>query len=304
MSDSVIIRRKVASNFTVLDNAIIRDTRLSWKALGLLVRLLSLPPNFKLRLVTLSRERPSGRDATRSGLKELEETGYLTIVRERESSGKFTTTTWIIQDKPENQPKSGNPNVAKPTTVSTKPGKPTLVSTDLKQEFYITTTTGAEKNVRPDQASDEQLTLAVPAELKAVLPIIRLLPLNLQQNIIDEIEGKLRRGVLRSSPVGLAKYFADNPDSFVLSDGMEVRRGRARILENKDREKQEAEQRKSYSEKLTAELAQMTDEDFSSMCAKLPPRIRSRVVQQRLEAFAEQSTSAAHQRPVFGRALG
>lgn len=304
MSDSVIIRRKVASNFTVLDNAIIRDTRLSWKALGLLVRLLSLPPNFKLRLVTLSQERPSGRDATRSGLKELEETGYLTIVRERESSGKFTTTTWIIQDKPKNQPRSGNPNVAKPVTVSTRSGKPTLVSTDLKQELNITTTTEIGKNVRPEQVSDEQRTLAVPAELSAILPIIKLLPLSLQQDIVDEIEGKLRRGVLRASPVGLAKYFADNPGSFVLSDGMEVRRARTRILEDKDREKQEAEQRKAYSEKLTAELAQMTDQEFSSMCAKLPPRIRNRIVQQRLEAFAEQSMSTAHQGPVFERAIG
>lgn len=41
MSDTVILRRKVTSNFTVLDNAIIQDKRLSWKALGLLVRLLS-----------------------------------------------------------------------------------------------------------------------------------------------------------------------------------------------------------------------------------------------------------------------
>lgn len=294
MSDAVIIRRKVASNFTVLDNAIIRDTRLSWKALGLLVRLLSLPPNFKLRLVTLSRERPSGRDATRSGLKELEQSGYLTIVREREASGKFTTTTWIIQDKPERQPESGNPNVVKPTTVSTKLGNPTLVSTDLKQEFNITTTTTTQKKRTPNQAGNEQLTLTVPAELQAILPIIRLLPLNLQQDIIDEIEGKLRRGVLRSSPVGLAKHFADNPDSFVLSDGIEVRRARARILEDKHREQREAEQRKAHSEKLTAELVQMAEEEFSAMCAKLPPRIRSRVVQQRLEAFAGQSTSSAH----------
>lgn len=294
MSDAVIIRRKVASNFTVLDNAIIRDTRLSWKALGLLVRLLSLPPNFKLRLVSLSRERPSGRDATRSGLKELEQSGYLTIVREREASGKFTTTTWIIQDKPDSQPESGNPNVAKPAMASTKLENPTLVSTDLKQEFNITTTTKAERTGTPDLERDEQQALTVPTELKAVLPVIRMLPLNLQQDIIDEIEGKLRRGVLRSSPVGLAKHFADNPGSFVLSHGMEVRRVRARILEDKHRQQQEAEQRKAHSEKLTAELAQMTDEEFSSMCAKLPPRIRSRVVEQRLEAFAGRSTSSAH----------
>lgn len=290
MSDAVIIRRKVASNFTVLDNAIIRDTRLSWKALGLLVRLLSLPPNFKLRLVSLSRERPSGRDATRSGLKELEQSGYLTIVREREASGKFTTTTWIIQDKPENHPKSENPNVDKPTAGSTKSEKPTLVSTHLKQEFNLTTTTEAECAGTLDQVKDEQLKLSVPVTLRAVLPIISSLPLQLQQDIIDEIEGKVRRGVLRSSPVGLAKYFAENPDSLVLSDGMKIRSDRERKRDEKHREQHEAEQRRAQSEKLTAGLVQMTNEKFSSLCSTLPPGIRSKIVQQRLNAFAEQSS--------------
>jgi hypothetical protein len=197
----------------------------------------------------------------------------------------------------------GNPNVAKPAAVNAKSGNPTLVSTDLKQESNITTTTKAKEIGASDQFEDEQLTLVVPAELKAVLPVIRMLPLDRQQDIIDEIEGKLRRGVLRSSPVGLAKYFAENPDSLVLSDGIEVRRARARILEHKHREKQGAEERKAHGEKLTAELAQMTDEEFSSMCAKLPSRIRSRVVQQRLEAFAEQSASSAHQQSGRERAL-
>lgn len=289
MSDSVIIRRKVASNFTVLDNAVIRDTRLSWKALGLLVRLLSLPPNFKLRLVTLSRERPSGRDATRSGLKELEQTGYLTIVRERDMSGKFTTTTWIIQDKPETVPDSGKPNVVKPATASTKAENPTLVSTNLKQEFKTTTTT-EEHAATLDQAKDVQPTLTVSRELEEVLPVLRLLPSHLQQDIIDEIEGKRRRGVLRASPVGLARYFANNLGSFVLSDGLEVRRARERVLNSKRREQHEAVQRKQHSDKLTAGLAQMSEEEFSSVCSKLPPTIRDRVVQQRLQAFAELSS--------------
>jgi hypothetical protein len=291
MSDAVIIRRKVTSNFTVLDNAIIRDTRLSWKALGLLVRLLSLPPNFKLRLVSLSRERPSGRDATRSGLKELEQSGYLTIVREREASGKFTTTTWIIQDKPENNPGSENPNVVKPTAGSTKSEKPTLVSTHLKQELNLTTTTtGAEYTGTQDQVKDEQLKLSVPVPLRAVLPIISSLPLQLQQDIIDEIEGKVRRGVLRSSPVGLAKYFAANPDSLVLSDGMKIRSDRERKRDEKQREQHEAKQRRAQSEKLTAGLVQMTNEEFSSLCSMLPPGIKRKIVQQRLNASAEQSS--------------
>lgn len=165
MSDAVIIRRKVASNFTVLDNAIIRDMRLSWKALGLLVRLLSLPPNFKLRLVSLSRERPSGRDATRSGLKELEQCGYLTIVREREASGKFTTTTWIVNDRPEDTPKSEKPNVVDPEAANATSENPTLVSTDFKEELSVKTTTTLADHAAHTMGSREAAGISIPLAL-------------------------------------------------------------------------------------------------------------------------------------------
>lgn len=77
MEDTAIIRRRVRSNFTTLNNELIRDRRISWKALGILVFVLSLPDNWKLRLSHLSKEKEvgSGRDATRAGLRELEQAG-------------------------------------------------------------------------------------------------------------------------------------------------------------------------------------------------------------------------------------
>jgi hypothetical protein len=79
MTDTVIIKRKVKRDFTTLPNDLIRDSRLSWGALGLLVYILSLPDDFKLRLVHLSKQKACGRDATRARAKELEEAGYLFI---------------------------------------------------------------------------------------------------------------------------------------------------------------------------------------------------------------------------------
>lgn len=72
MTDTVIIRRKVRRDFTALSNDLIRDPRLSWGGLGLLVYVLHLPDNFRLRLSHLSKQKASGRDATRARVKELE----------------------------------------------------------------------------------------------------------------------------------------------------------------------------------------------------------------------------------------
>lgn len=122
MDDTAIIRRRVRSNFTTLNNELIRDRRISWKALGILVFVLSLPDNWKLRLSHLSKEKEvgSGRDATRAGLRELEQAGYLCIQRERGECGKFVRTSWLVTDRPGDfdvdPPGSDFPNTVNPSS--------------------------------------------------------------------------------------------------------------------------------------------------------------------------------------------
>ncbi len=117
--DTVIIRRRVRSNFTTLPNELINDQSLSWKALGILVYILSLPDNWQLRLSHLAKQKCSGRDATRTGLKELQTAGYLLIRRERGTRGKFTHTTWSVTDEPwqwgSSPPRSDFPYTVNPT---------------------------------------------------------------------------------------------------------------------------------------------------------------------------------------------
>jgi hypothetical protein len=112
MKGSFVVRHKINRNFTTIPNAICRDSRLSWKALGLLVYLLHVPEDFQHKLYNLARERRgnNGRDSTRSGLAELEAAGYVEIVRERDSRGRLGKTIWYVTDRPE----TGFPNVDKP----------------------------------------------------------------------------------------------------------------------------------------------------------------------------------------------
>src|SRR5690606_40378080 len=57
MTENIILRRKVSRSFTTLPNDLIRDKQLSWKALGQLVFLLSLPPSFRLSLAFLTKQK-------------------------------------------------------------------------------------------------------------------------------------------------------------------------------------------------------------------------------------------------------
>lgn len=140
VDDTVIIRRRVRSNFTLLPNELIRDPHISWKALGILVFVLSLPDNFRLRLSHLAKQKTSGREATRSGIKELQVAGYLRIQQERGERGKFSYTTWLVSDKPEFawQP-SGSPRSDFPTSVNPTSEEPysenqALINTNSKKD--------------------------------------------------------------------------------------------------------------------------------------------------------------------------
>ncbi|NKQ22767.1 helix-turn-helix domain-containing protein, partial [Brevibacillus laterosporus] len=76
-----IIKRE--NPFVQIDKTPINDDRLSWKAKGLLVYLLSKPDDWTIMIIDLIKHAKDGRDSVYSGLKELEHAGYLSRVRER-----------------------------------------------------------------------------------------------------------------------------------------------------------------------------------------------------------------------------
>ena len=84
-----IIRVEKRSNFTVLDNTAIRDKNLSLKALGLYVKMMSLPPEWNYSVAGLAAICKEGMSSIRSALKELEEAGYLTRDRKNNEKGYF-----------------------------------------------------------------------------------------------------------------------------------------------------------------------------------------------------------------------
>lgn len=96
-----ILKNPGKNNFTVVDNYALCDENLSLKARGLLVTMLSLPDNWQFSengLCAIFKK--DGQASIRSGLKELEEGGYLVRQRTRDDHGRVSAVVWFVFDKP------------------------------------------------------------------------------------------------------------------------------------------------------------------------------------------------------------
>lgn len=93
----MIVRVAHREHFTVIRNKTIRDSRLSWKATGLLVYLLSFPDDMRLDRDELAAAGPDGVRAVRSALQELRAAGYLCQVRKQDEHGRWRTEATLYE---------------------------------------------------------------------------------------------------------------------------------------------------------------------------------------------------------------
>ena len=98
----MILRIQKRENpYAQIDNRVLNDSRLSWKARGILAYLLSKPDNWKIVIEDLISQSPDGRDAIRSGMRELTKAGYLELVTNRDESGKMQGKEYVLHETPQ-----------------------------------------------------------------------------------------------------------------------------------------------------------------------------------------------------------
>ncbi len=132
-----IIRTKRTKNFTVLNNDLIRDSRLSYKARGLLQYMLSMPDDWKFYVSELAKHSSKeGESAIKTGLEELEELGYMRRIQRRESNGKFGAVDWEVLDEPAFSPEVDYPLAEKPTAEKPLADNRPLLRTNSTKNLY------------------------------------------------------------------------------------------------------------------------------------------------------------------------
>lgn len=92
--------KKYQKRFTTIDNGVLNDTSLSWKAKGLFAYLWSKPDDWDFYEIEIAKHSSDGRSSLRAGIKELEGRGYLTRSRQRSTDGKLGGTDWILSENP------------------------------------------------------------------------------------------------------------------------------------------------------------------------------------------------------------
>jgi hypothetical protein len=94
-----IFRVEKDRNYMVLNRTVLNDTRLSWKAKGIMAYLLSMPDDWKFYIEELVSHSTEGEKAFRTGFKELEKYGYVKRFPVRED-GKITSWDTVVYETP------------------------------------------------------------------------------------------------------------------------------------------------------------------------------------------------------------
>ncbi|ROZ49412.1 replication protein [Rhodococcus sp. WS3] len=122
------IRRgpRLADNFTILSNDVLNDRRLSFRARGVLIYLLSKPVDWRTRSESIAAQSDKdGRDAIRSAMRELADLGYLVRTKMQDpETGHWSTTSTVYEEPVGLVDESVSPKPDSPLTGDAPVGKP------------------------------------------------------------------------------------------------------------------------------------------------------------------------------------
>lgn len=91
------LSKRKKDGFTLLDNEVLRDRKLSFKAKGLLCVIMGFPDNWNFTVKGIASISTEGETAVRSTIKELKDAGYCDVERHYEK-GKIKTLEYYFSD--------------------------------------------------------------------------------------------------------------------------------------------------------------------------------------------------------------
>ena len=103
-----VLKHQIDRDFTVVSNSIIKNKKLSFKAKGLFVQIISLSEGWRFSVAGLAKLSSEGERSIKSGLVELIKAGYIKWDRVRSSDGLYSVTVTTMY--PDSQPQAVLPH--------------------------------------------------------------------------------------------------------------------------------------------------------------------------------------------------
>jgi hypothetical protein len=100
LSKTIFRTVKRENPYAQIDKTVLNDTRLSWKAKGLLAFLLSKPDTWEINIKNLIKQAKDGKEAVYSGINELITFGYI-VRTESRNKGRFAQIVYLIYERPQ-----------------------------------------------------------------------------------------------------------------------------------------------------------------------------------------------------------
>lgn len=138
---------KVANDFTIIPNEILRNKEMKSSTKNILLTMFSLPPNWDFSIKGISSCVHEGYETVQKSLVELEKMGYITRKRERKQGGIFGAMIYTVHQFPV----SAEDNTYQKNFVS---------DLHVKKPIQVKTSTGADLHVKkPVQVKSRQLRI-------------------------------------------------------------------------------------------------------------------------------------------------
>lgn len=194
---STIHRIRKTAHFCQIPNLLARDRRLSYKARGILLYVLSQSDNWQTSKRWLEEGGTEGREAIASAVKELTGFGYLKIDEPSTDGGQFQNHVWHWTDCPTDD---GNP-LTESRERETVNGKPRTQNTEEKnteEEHFIPQTAGAESKEALRQTQAEALYAIYPRKLgkqdgiKAIIKALKIVSFETLKEAVEEYSAAVK----------------------------------------------------------------------------------------------------------------
>lgn len=135
---------KESGEFVTVHKAFIHDASIGWKAKGILLYLLSRPNDWKIYETELIKHTSDGLSSLKSGIKQLEEAGYIKRVRKRDDKGRMQGYDYEVYEQPNHMRKSNVVNendnsihMRKSNVGKSNNGKPTLENPTMENRMLL-----------------------------------------------------------------------------------------------------------------------------------------------------------------------